>query len=85
MKQAAMEQNTTTRGVVGAVWVENPAPWWVPVGLEKTQGPNAKVPAYRNVFFGGTREYKSDEDGMQVYTRKRRRGGRVNENYIMSD
>lgn len=80
-----MEQKTVTRGVVGAVWVENPAPWWVPVGLEKTQGPNAKTVAYRNVSFGGTREYKSDEDGMQIYTRKRRRARRSNENYIMSD
>lgn len=55
------------RTIVGAAWIQNPAPWWVPVGLEKTQGPNATVPAYRNVFFGGTRDYKDDEDGFQVY------------------
>ena len=61
------------RGVVGAVWVQNPAPWWVPVGLEKTQGPNAKETGYRTVFFGGTREYKDDEDGFQVYHSRRYR------------
>lgn len=55
------------RAVVGANWVANPGPWWVPPGLEKTQGPNANPPTYRNVFFGGTRDYKDDEDGMQIY------------------
>ena len=26
---------------VGMVYVKNPGPWWVPPGLESTQGPGA--------------------------------------------
>lgn len=77
------------RTVVGANWVANPGPWWVPPGLEKTQGPNANMPAYRTVFFGGTRDYKDDEDGFQVYhsrgyrkwQRRANRGRNRNQDY----
>lgn len=63
--------------IVGAVWVENPGAWWVPAGLEATQGPGAKPIYHRDVHFGAEREWKNDEDGWQVFetrsTRRRRR------------
>lgn len=55
------------RQIVGAVWVENPGPWWVPVGLEKTQGPGANPPPYRMVSFAGTKLWTNDEEGWQIY------------------
>ncbi len=60
---------------VGQVYVQNPGPWWVPPGLESTQGPGAKPIYYRNVFFGGDRDYVDDEDGWVTY-----RFGRRNRN-----
>jgi hypothetical protein len=62
--------------IVGAVWVENPRPWWVPAGLESTQGPGAKPPAYRMVSFGAEREWKNDDEGWQLYETRRQRKSR---------
>jgi hypothetical protein len=61
------------RRIVGAVWVENPGPWWVPVGLEKTQGPGANPPPYRNINFSGTKLWTNDEEGWQIYYSPRQR------------
>jgi hypothetical protein len=54
-----------------------PSPAHLP-GLEATQGPNARPPAYINVHFGGTREYKDDEDGFVVVSYGRRQKARRN-------
>lgn len=67
MNNSNEKSEAMPRTTIGAAWIQNPVPWWVPVGLEKTQGPNATVPAYRNIFFGGKRDYKDDEDGWQIY------------------
>lgn len=65
------------RVIVGAVYVQNPRPWWVPVGLEETQGPNAKPSNYRPVSFAAEREWKDDDDGFQTFrTRRARRNAR---------
>lgn len=53
--------------VVGLHWVTNPRPWWVPAGLESTQGPGAKPVYTRSPFFGAEREWKNDEEGWEVY------------------
>ena len=47
-------------------------------GLEATQGPKARPPAYINIHFGGTREYKNDEDGFVVVSYGRRQKVRRN-------
>lgn len=65
--------NLSSRVVVGAVYVENPRPWWVPVGLEKTQGPGANPPIYVPLSLGATREWKNDDEGWQIYYSSRRR------------
>jgi len=52
--------------VVGLQWTTNPRPWWVPAGLEATQGPGAKPVYTRSPFFGADREY-GPEEGWQVY------------------
>jgi hypothetical protein len=64
------------RTIVGAVWVENPGAWWVPRGLERTQGPGAKPLNYRPVFFGAQQEWASDEHGWQIYETRRTRQAR---------
>ncbi len=49
-------------------------PFPCPVGLEETQGQHPKPqPAYKNVFFGATREWASDDDGGQVVRRHKKR------------
>lgn len=65
--------NFSSRTVVGAVYVQNSSPWWVPVGLEKTQGVGANPPIHAPVSFGATREWKNDDEGWQVYYSSRRR------------
>ena len=68
----------TTHTIPGLCYVQNPGPWWVPAGLEQTQGPNAKPTYTRSPFFGADREYGPDE-GWQVYrTRRARRAMRRN-------
>jgi hypothetical protein len=60
------------RKIVGAEWVTTPArPWWVPPGLEATQGPGAKPIYYRSPFFGAEREWKNDDDGWQLFQTRR--------------
>lgn len=55
--------------IVGAVYVKNPGPWWIPPGLEDTHDAPSH---YRPVFFGGTREYTNDEEGwIEVNNSKR--------------
>ena len=63
----------TTREIVGATWSSRPAPWWVPAGLESTQGPGAKPAPYVM--------YNAAEDGPQGWItvrrhRRSRRGSR---------
>ena len=48
--------------IVGARWLKEQPPL-VPPGLESTQGPGARPPVYRNVFFGAQREWENDEVG----------------------
>ena len=70
--------NTTMNTIPGLCWVQNPGPWWVPAGLEQTQGPKAKPTYTRPPFFGADREYGPDE-GWQIYrTRKARSAMRRN-------
>ncbi len=64
------------RQIVGAIWVENPGPWWVPRGLESTQGPGAKPVHYRPVFFGAQQDWADDEHGWQVFETRRTRQNR---------
>jgi hypothetical protein len=64
------------RKIVGAVWVENPGPWWVPKGLEESQGPGAKPIPYRPVFMGADREWANDDEGWQTYFSRRQRQSR---------
>ena len=62
------------RKIVGAEWVTTPTrPWWVPAGLEATQGPGAKPISYRSPFFGAEREWKNDDEGWQLYQSPRSR------------
>lgn len=82
------------RVIVGLSFVQNPSPWWVPPGLEETQGPNAKPAAYRPLFFGAEREY-GPEEGWQTYQNRRarrtarrqnrNRGGNYNDTYDFDD
>ncbi len=60
------------RVIIGLAYVQNPGPWWVPPGLESTQGPGAKPPHYRSPFFGADREY-GPEEGWQVFQNRRAR------------
>ena len=66
--------------IIGLNFVTNPGPWWVPVGLEETQGPGAKPPAYRPLFFGAEREWKNDEEGWQTYESRKQRQNRRRQN-----
>ena len=59
---------------IGQVYVTNPRPWWIPVGLESTHD---KPSGYRPVFFGGDREFIDDEDGWSVVRNGRRRHRRA--------
>jgi hypothetical protein len=70
-----MNNNTTEqmpRSIVGLVWDPTPRAWWVPPGLEQTQGPNAKPKHYLPVSFGADREY-GPEEGWQVFTTRKQR------------
>jgi hypothetical protein len=60
------------RVIFGLCFVQNPGPWWVPPGLESTQGPGAKPIYYRSPFFGADREYGPDE-GWQTFQNRRGR------------
>lgn len=73
------------REIVGMVYVKNPGPWWVPPGLESTQGPGAKPVYYRSPFFGGTREYMNDEDGWQTPISRRQRRLARRRNQVIDD
>jgi hypothetical protein len=66
--------------IVGLCWVENPRPWWVPPGLEETQGPGANPPAYKPLTAGAEREWKDDEEGFQPYLTRRQRQNRRRQN-----
>lgn len=61
------------RPIVGAVYKTHPGTWWVPAGLESTQGPDAKPAPYVNISFGAPREWKNDEDGFEPYYTPRKR------------
>lgn len=52
--------------IVGFAWTTSAYPWWVPAGLEATQGPDAKPIYTKSPFFGADREY-GPEEGWQVY------------------
>lgn len=68
-----MSSSNLSSNVVGAVYLQHPRPWWVPVGLEKTQGPGANPPIHAPVSFGATREWKNDEEGWQPYISRQQR------------
>ena len=59
-------------GIVGLQWDPTPRAWWVPTGLEQTQGPGAKPKQYLPPFFGAEREY-GPEEGWQTYTTRKQR------------
>ena len=71
-----MNSSSAPRTVVGQVYINLSRPWWVPAGLESTQGPGAKPVYYSSPFFGGDREYIDDEDGWTVVRNGRRRNRR---------
>lgn len=59
--------------IVGAVYVKNPGPWWIPPGLESTHD----MPStYRTVFFGAKHEYENDDEGWQTVNHNARRDRR---------
>lgn len=62
---------SSSRAVVGAAWVKNPSPWWIPVGLEWANDPSNPLPAYLPPFFGAEREY-GPEEGWQIVRHRRR-------------
>jgi len=64
------------RTVPGMVYVQNPRPWWVPPGLESTQGPGAKPKPYKMVSFGADREYGEEEGWQTPMSRRQRRMAR---------
>lgn len=74
--------NLSNSRIVGAVYVQNPDPWWVPVGLEQTQGPNANPPIHAPVSFGAKREWKNDEEGWQPYITRQQRRRERRRNYL---
>ncbi len=60
--------------IVGAKYLAVQPPL-VPPGLEATQGPGARPPVYRNVFFGAQKEWENDEVGwITVHHTRGRRG-----------
>jgi hypothetical protein len=61
------------RIVPGLVYVQNPPPWWVPRGLESTQGPDAKPPPYRMISYSAEREYSENEGWQTQMSRHQRR------------
>jgi len=69
-----MEHNfmVSSKGIVGAVWVKNPAPWWIPRGLEWANDPENPLPPYLPPFFGAEREYGPEEGWQTVRTTRRR-------------
>ncbi len=69
---------------VGMVYVQNPGPWWVPPGLESTQGPGAKPINYRSPFFGADREYGENE-GWQIYMNRHQRRNARRRNRVADD
>ena len=64
---------SSSRAVVGAVWVKNPAAWWIPRGLEWANDPANPLPPYLPPFFGADREYGPDEGWQTVRHTTRRR------------
>ena len=72
--QAELEHNfmLSSKSIPGAVWVKNPAPWWIPRGLEWANDPANPLPPYVPPFFGADREY-GPEEGWQVVRSTRRR------------
>ncbi len=63
----------TNKPIVGLHYVENPRPWWIPVGLEETHD---KPSGYKPVSFGAEREWKNDDEGWQHYTTRKQRQNR---------
>lgn len=60
---------SSSKGVVGAVWVKDGGRWWVPPGLEDTHD----LPfTYQPPFFGAEREY-GPEEGWQTVRNGRSR------------
>jgi hypothetical protein len=55
----------SSKSIVGAVWVKNPGPWWIPPGLEYANDPANPLPNYLSPFFGADREY-GPEEGWQT-------------------
>lgn len=79
----------TPKHIVGLHYVENPRPWWIPVGLEATHDQPCH---YKPVFFGAEREWKNDDEGWQRYTTRKQRQNdrrnsrkRSNDNYGFDD
>lgn len=62
----------SSKGIVGAVWVKNPAPWWIPRGLEWANDPANPLPGYLPPFFGAERAYGPEEGWQTVRTTRRR-------------
>lgn len=73
-RQANFE--SSSRAVVGAVWVKDSGRWWVPPGLEHTHD----LPfTYQPPFFGAEREYGPEEGWQTVrntHSRSRSRRSR---------
>lgn len=80
MNTSTMMNGAMPRQIVGAAWVEHPGAWWVPKGLESTQSPGARPPAYRPLSFGAEREWANDEEGWQGGRHKRQKK-RTNRNH----
>jgi hypothetical protein len=76
----------SSKGIVGAVWVKNPAPWWIPRGLEWANDPQNPLPSYLPPFFGADREYGPEEGWQTVRSTVRRRPRRNRrKNKVMDD
>jgi hypothetical protein len=77
----------SSKSIVGAVWVTNPGPWWIPPGLEWSHDTTNPPPTYASPFFGADREY-GPEEGWQVVrhsnrsrpVRNRRKARKYNNN-----
>jgi hypothetical protein len=83
--ERAANFEASSKNIVGAVFVKNPRAWYIPVGLEYANDPRNPLPNYRPPFFGGTREYKNDEEGWTEVRNSRRRRRNRSRRITMSD
>lgn len=85
MNRSNSSSEAMPRKIVGAEWVAHPGPWWVPPGLEATQGPGAKPINYLPIFFGAQHEWENDEQGWQLFETRRARQWRRRETRRKND